>query len=487
VSLDALVRTSARGFPGRPAVAGPLGSLTYAELDRAADFFAHRLRALGVGPGDRVVVWSAKSSLTVAALQAVLRLGAAYVPVDVTSPAHRVATIVADCAARVVATTADRIAQIEGAARLELVPPADLGPVEPVETPVAPDDLAYILYTSGSTGRPKGVCVSHRNALAFVEWAVAELGAGPDDRFANHAPFTFDLSVLDLYVPFSVGAAVHLVPAELAYAPTRLVEFLHAEEISVWYSVPSVLGLMMADGGLTDRRAPGALRAILFAGEVFPIGGVRRLSGWTGARLLNLYGPTETNVCTFHEVRPADLVRDRPVPIGTACSGDRVWAESEHGGIARPGAEGELLVEGPTVMLGYWGRPPRQGPYRTGDIVRVLPGGGFDFVGRGDHLVKVRGHRVELGEIEAVLAGHPGVQEAVAIVIGGGMGARLRAFVQAGPEGAPGVLALKRFCAERLPRYMIADEIRVVPELPRTANGKIDRLSLAGPTGREED
>jgi clorobiocin biosynthesis protein CloN4 len=272
---------------------------------------------------------------------------------------------------------------------------------------------------------------------------------------------------------------VHLIPHELAYAPRRLVKLLHEQRISVWYSVPSALTLMIRDGGLLDGPAPPDLRALLFAGEPFPIAQVRRLAAWTRARLLNLYGPTETNVCAFHEVQPADLERDRPVPIGVPASGDRIWAVRSDGGPAGVGHEGELWVDGPTVMLGYWGREPHRGPYPTGDIVRMLPGGAFDYVGRRDLMVKVRGYRVELGDVESALAAHPDVEEVAVVATGTGVDARLEAFVVPTPGRAPGVLTLKRHIAERLPPYMIADRIHLIVMLPRTGNGKVDRAALA--------
>jgi clorobiocin biosynthesis protein CloN4 len=433
------------------------------------------MREAGVTRGDRVVIRADKSPDAVVAMQAVLRLGAAYVPVDPASPAARTEALVRDCGARLVCAA--------GPPWPGDVPGLDIGePLpgvgEPVNEPVDPDDLAFILYTSGSTGVPKGVCISHRNARAFVDWAAAELGAGPADRFANHAGLTFDLSVLDIYAAFARGAMVHLIPAELAYAPRRLVELLHEQRISVWYSVPSALTLMIREGGLLDRPAPAALRAVLFAGEPFPVAQVRRLAAWTGARLLNLYGPTETNVCTWHEVVPADLQRNRPVPIGRAASGDSVWVTRRGGGRAAVGEEGELWVSGPTVMLGYWGREPQRGPYPTGDIVRVLPGGAFDYIGRRDLMVKVRGYRVELGDVESALAAHPDVEEVAVVAAGAGMDVRLEAFVVPAPERTPGVLALKRYSAERLPSYMIADRIHLVAGLPRTSNGKVDRVAL---------
>lgn len=487
MNLHELVINAARRFPDRTAVTAADGAMTYAELDASADAIARQLRSLGVRRGDRVVVWAEKSTAGIAAMQAVLRLGAAYVPQSGSTPLSRVAIVARDCAARAVCTTADRFDAVRAELDAELLDLAEALPAaEPVAEPfgipaepVGPHELAYILYTSGSTGKPKGVCISHLNARAFIDWAAAVLDAGPDDRFSNHAPLTFDLSVLDLYAAFAVGASVHLVPAELAYAPVQLAQFLHDERITVWYSVPSALSLMMRDGGLLDAPAPDSLRVVLFAGEPFPIVQVRRLAEWTGATLMNLYGPTETNVCTAHLVRPADLLRDRPVPIGAAVCGDKVWAAMPDGRVAGVGDEGELTVDGPTVMLGYWGQEPHHGPYPTGDVVRVLPDGVFDYIGRRDHMVKVRGHRIELGDVEAALGAHPDVEDCAALVVGTGIDARLTAFVVAKPGRPPGILGLKRHCAQRLPRYLVADDIRVVAALPRTRNGKVDRAALA--------
>jgi amino acid adenylation domain-containing protein len=491
MSLHSLVVESARRHPDRVAVAEPEGAmLTYRELDRQADELAGQLASAGVARSDRVLIWMPKSARAIVASQAVLRLGAVYVPLDANTPLLRAALIARDCAASAVCATGAQAAAIAAElgprvrlfdlAHLDLTDRARPAATAPGQAAIAvePDDAAYILYTSGSTGTPKGVCISHGNADAFVSWAVSELRAGPGDRFANHAALSFDLSVLDLYGAFRAGAAVHLVPPELAYAPAQLVSFLHRAGITLWYSVPSALILMIRSGGLLDIPPPAGLRAVIFAGEPFPIGYVRRLAAWTSARLLNFYGPTETNVCTYHEVDESDLRRERPVPIGVACSGDEVWAELPDGSRAGPGQEGELVTTGPTVMLGYWGRPAQSGPYRTGDLVRVLPDGSFDYVGRGDHMVKVRGHRIELGEIEAVLAGLPGVDEAVVLVEGSGALARLCAFVIADPARPPGLLAAKRHCAGRLPPYMIIDRLLIVPDLPRTPSGKADRRTL---------
>ncbi|MDQ1295060.1 MAG: L-proline---[L-prolyl-carrier protein] ligase [Actinomycetota bacterium] len=480
---------AARRAPERTAVVDRNGPMSYRELDRRADAVAGLLARVGVGRSDRVIVHGDKSADVVAALQGVLRLGAVYIPLDAQTPPARIRMVIED--ARAAAVLSDRpqaLSEILAGAPpvpcLDLLTddlltdPASLGACPAVEAKVSADDPAYILYTSGSTGRPKGVCLSHGNALAFVEWAAAEVGVRPQDRLANHSSFTFDMSVLDLYVAFAGAASVHIVPTEGAFAPRLLTDFLYDQKISVWFSVPSALTLMMREGGLLDRPAPRELRTVIFAGEPFPLEQVRTLAEWTDAELLNLYGPTETNVCTRHRVTAEDLSGDRPLPIGTAVCADTVWAEHPDGTPAGPGEEGELVVEGPTVMLGYWGREPQRGPYRTGDIVRVLPDGAFTFVGRRDHQTKIRGFRVELGEVERGFTSHPDVAVAVAVTTDSGAAARLVVFVLPETGRSPGPLAMRSHAAQRLPRYMLPHEVHVLGDIPITPNGKTDRRAL---------
>jgi len=492
--LHDLVRAAARRTPNALAVCGPDGRLTYTELDALADGMAREFARLGVEPGERVVIWLDKSAAAVAATQAALRIGAAYVPIDGLAPAGRASAVISDCAAALVVTSPALACQLDDEATTAAILRIDQewcdarrqgprrGPEPFPKASSEPDDLAYILYTSGSTGSPKGVCLTHRNALAFIEWSVAEIGATSADNFANHAPMTFDLSVFDLYAAFSVGACVHLITQDLAYSPGRLVDFLDDHEISVWYSVPAALLLMIRHGDLLDRR-PQSLRTVLFAGEEFPIDALRRLlERLPEARFFNLYGPTETNVCTFWEVHSVPPDRTLPVPIGTSCSGDTVTAIRPDGSAAGVGEIGELVVEGPTVMAGYWGMEPQAGrPYVTGDLVRVLKAedGGFQFLGRRDTMAKVRGHRVELGEIESVLAGHPGIEEAAVVVVGQSIDAQIVAFVVP-RRGAAAVtlMGCKEHCASRLPRYAIIDRLHTLAAVPRTANGKVDRSAL---------
>ncbi|MEZ4293442.1 MAG: amino acid adenylation domain-containing protein [Polyangiaceae bacterium] len=523
MNIASYVRDSALRAPAARAVRAPDGTLDYRSLDTLADQVSHALRELGVRAGDRVALWTEKSSRGVAVLQGILRAGAAYVPIDPLGPPLRARRILEDCDVRAVATSSARVApllsELPNVALLSLetraetlalpgvapllrtgrraptpygAPPSDIldrpwlawddvlaSPSTPLPLSAGGADLAYILYTSGSTGRPKGVCLSHDNAHAFIETMVSTLAIGPSDRLSNHAPFHFDLSVFDLYAAFRAGGSVFIIPEASGYAPRKLVDLIHREEITIWYSVPSALILMMDRGSLCDSPPPPSLRAVLFAGEVFPPKHLSLLRRTLPvARLLNLYGPTETNVCTLHEIEPDDP-EDAPISIGRAVCGDRVWARGEDGAEVPEGEVGELVVEGPTVMLGYWGQPPQGPAYPTGDLVRRDSGGRYMYVGRRDHMVKVRGHRVELGEIEVALSSHPLVRDVAVVAERDGLETRLIAHVvPAGPR-APGLLALKEHCAARLPPYMIVHEVRVREELPRTSTGKIDRKTLS--------
>lgn len=492
--LHQLVIDAARRAPEATAVRGPDGALSYRELDAASNQLARALAAAGVRKGDRVGLWASKSIRGVVALQAILRCGAAYVPLDPLNPVARARTIIDDAAMRAVVTTTSRARELRAAEStpfallslddegMEAVPgwrETSLLSSAALPDPEMTDaELAYILYTSGSTGTPKGVCISERNALAFIEWAAAELSATGADRFANHAPFFFDLSVLDLYVTFLSGGCVCLVPEPLAFSPEELVRFLISERISIWYSVPSALILMMEKGGLLDVQVP-ELRALLFAGEPFPVKQLRRLRDHLPApRFLNLYGPTETNVCTFYELHALDPGRAHPIPIGKECCGDRAYVDQPIKGDDGL-VTGELVVEGPTVMLGYWGKPPQQGPYATGDLVRLLPDGNYEYLGRRDHMVKVRGRRIEPGEIEVALLRLPSLREVAVVVEGEGADARLVAYAVLSGTSRPSLIEVKRHCAERLPNYMIVDDVRFLPDFPRTRNGKVDRKVLA--------
>ena len=491
--LNKLFNRSSLRNPDAEAVVGEKVTFSYHRLASEAARIAGFLKSSGVKPGDRVAIWMKKSPKTVAAMHAVLQVGAVYVPLDPVGPIQRAGLIIRDC--QVSALIHDRHDEdIQAVLSEDIVYLRLNGQSEETETELLnfptefndiverePRDLAYILYTSGSTGAPKGVCISHENALAFVNWAAENVGVRAEDRLANHAPFHFDLSVFDIYAAFHAGAAVYLVPETIAYIGARLSQYINDHQITIWYSVPTAIMMMCDQGGFLEKKNL-SLHTLIFAGEVFP---VKKLALVQKAhpqlRLLNYFGPTETNVCTFYEVSENLENAEKPVAIGAVCSGNIGWAQKENGEVASAvGEEGELIIQGPTVMLGYWGKEllPEGHKYSTGDVVKLLPENQFYYIGRKDHMVKIQGFRVELGEIEAVLNTFAGVEKSAVIVLEKEGRKELIAFIQYSGEQKPSLIQLKGHCATSLPRYMVVNQAIFMDALPRTANGKIDRVAL---------
>jgi amino acid adenylation domain-containing protein len=355
------------------------------------------------------------------------------------------------------------------------------------------DNLAYILYTSGSTGKPKGVMLSHQNALSFVNWCSEVFEPNEVDRFSSHAPFHFDLSILDIYVSIKHGATLVLVEEEVGKDPTRLAQLISEKRITVWYSTPSILSFL-AQYGKLDHYIFSNLRLVLFAGEVFPIKHLRMLKDLLPLpRYFNLYGPTETNVCTYYEI-PATLSVDhtKPFPIGKACTHYRnmIRVVDEQGQDVEIGQMGELIATGPGVMQGYWNLPERtasaflvdssgQRWYKTGDLVVQDENGDYLYISRRDRMVKKRGYRIELGEIEAGLYKHPEVKEAAVIALSNDEnGVQIKAFLSFKNGLNLSRIELKRFCAENLLTYMVPDFFSFLDSLPKTSTDKIDYQKL---------
>ena len=348
-----------------------------------------------------------------------------------------------------------------------------------------------MLYTSGSSGAPKGVVHRHASAVAFATWAAATLGLHVGDRLASQAPLHFDLSTLDVFGAAVASASTVIVPNEIAIFPLGLRTYVETMGITVWYSVPSTFISVMNDAGLIKGSLP-ALRTLVFAGEVFPAHQVRRLMELLpDVSFYNFYGPTETNVCTYWPL-PRPLDRElTDIPIGTPVNGDHVYVVAEDCTLAPRGETGELYVSGATLMAGYLGDPEatattlvehlpgaaERGPfYKTGDLGFEDRNGLLRFVGRRDDQIKSRGYRIELGEIESVLGLHPNVLEVAVIAVGEVGDTALYAFVAAHDRVAP--TELRKHLNDRLPSYMIPDQIDIFPTLPRTAGGKVDRKAL---------
>jgi amino acid adenylation domain-containing protein len=517
--LQQLLQSSARAFPQRTAVEDRDRSLSYADLDARSNELANLLIAAGVRRGDRVGFYLDKSLESVLAIYGIMKTGAAYVPFDPQAPVQRLAYIARNAGMRHLVTGTEKAGQwaslvAEGAPFEHLTvlnadeaPAAELPPAIAISTrsdlpghastpPVVEQvhhDLAYILYTSGSTGDPKGVMLSHLNALTFVDWTVAEFGVTAEDRLSSHAPFHFDLSVFDLFAAAHAGATVVLVPPETSVFPITVSRFIDQSGITIWYSVPSILSMLTLRGGLKGGEFP-RLRTILFAGEVFPTKYLRRLMDLLPhVRLANLYGPTETNVCTWYDVPRLDPDRTAPIPIGRTIPNVEGYVVGEDGRIVERGEVGELYVRGSTVMQGYWGDPERTerglivnpfaGPlvdrvYRTGDLVQEDEDGNYRFLGRRDNQIKSRGYRIELGDIETALYAHPDVVECAVVAIPDELVTnRLKAFVVTRREMDKNELV--RFIAAKIPPYMVPDMIEFRDALPKTSTGKIARRSLS--------
>jgi amino acid adenylation domain-containing protein len=513
-ALHHYLEFAARARPDHIAVEEPgKAKVSYGDLARLSNGLRDRLHYLGVGSGDRVGVYVPKSIDAVAAVFGILKSGAAYVPVDPGAPPARNAYILSDCAVKAVVVeqrfvdgllaelgsgsdvphlvcldeSGGGLALSRALQQAQAVEPAP----ESTTAASAPEDLAYILYTSGSTGKPKGVMLSHRAATSFVDWCSEAFQPVADDRFSSHAPFHFDLSILDIYVPIKHGATLVLIDEAVGKDPLRLAALIADARISVWYSTPSILTFLVQYGNLQRYDYP-ALRTVLFAGEVFPIKHLRALKKLLPhPRYFNLYGPTETNVCTYYEV-PEQIPEERtqPFPIGKACSHYLVKVVDEQGCDLPAGAEGELCASSPGMMTGYWNLPERTAVafltdddgrrwYKTGDVVVQEADGNYTYVGRRDRMVKKRGYRVELGEVEAGLYRHPAVREAAVIaLVHEENGVQLKAFLSCLEDKRPSLIELKRFCLEHLPGYMVPDLFSFQNTLPKTSTDKIDYQRL---------
>jgi amino acid adenylation domain-containing protein len=511
-ALHQLLDVSASRFPYNVAVEEPEnGSVRYHDLAHLSDRVRDRLREMGVGAGDRVGICMRKSADAIASIFGIMKAGAAYVPADPTAPGSRNAFIFHNCAVKVIiveSRLADRLTEefkqlgfapgtivIDGVgAGVPLTKALDrldsVSRAHSVSSAVPdPSQLAYILYTSGSTGRPKGVMLSHGNAACFIDWCSDVFQPSEDDRFSSHAPFHFDLSVLDIYVSLKHGATLVLVEEQLGKDPVRLAPWIAKRQITVWYSAPSILSLM-AQFGKVEEHDYSSLRLVLFAGEVFPIKYLKLLKSlWPHPRYFNLYGPTETNVCTFYEV-PLLIPESQtePVPIGKVCPYCSPLVVNESGSEVSRGTEGELCIAGSSVLEGYWNLPENTAKaflpnhdtcwYRTGDIVVELQDGNYKFLGRRDRMIKKRGYRIELGEIEVALYRHPVVKEAAVLAFPDADGVPIKAFTSTRDGSKLSIIELKKFCSENLPLYMVPDLFCSLESLPKTSTDKIDYQKL---------
>ncbi|MFE3877330.1 amino acid adenylation domain-containing protein [Kitasatospora sp. NPDC059146] len=490
-TLGALVDAQVARTPDAPALYAGSTTLTYAELDARANRLARVLAARGLGTEDVVALALPKSPEAVAAILAVAKTGAAWLPADPAYPAERLRHMLTDSRAALVLTTADAAERLPdtGAPRLLLDSAAHLAdladrPGTPFTTaervrPLSADHTAYVIYTSGSTGLPKGVAVTHTGLPSMIGTQVAATGVGPGSRVLQAASLSFDVSVSDLAVALTTGAAL-VLPRE----QSQLVGEALAELIDRYGVTHADVATAMA-ATLPDAPLP-TLRTLIGGGEAIP----RELAARLGRDrlMLNSYGPTETTVIvTMSE----PLTGTEQPPIGHPCQDVRIHLLDERLRPVEPGTVGELYVSGPHLARGYLGRPgltadrfvacpfgaPGERMYRTGDLGTLRPDGQLDFLGRADDQVKIRGFRVELGEIEQTLSAHPGVRQAVVLVREDRPGERRLVGYTVGTADPA---ELRAHCAGQLPDHMVPVVV-VLDRMPLTPNGKVDKRALPAP------
>ncbi|MGH4018676.1 MAG: non-ribosomal peptide synthase/polyketide synthase, partial [Pseudonocardiaceae bacterium] len=485
VTLPELLHAQVTRTPDATAVVFEGAELSYAELNRWANRLAHKLIALGVGPERCVAVLLPRSVELVVALWAVLKAGAAYLPVDPDYPTERVAFVLADAAPVVVLDSLEAVGEVDGY--------PDSHPTDAGRTgALVADHPAYVIYTSGSTGRPKGVVVAHRGIVNRLLWMQAAYGLGAGDRVVQKTPSSFDVSVWEFFWPSLVGAALVVARPEGHKDPAYLAGLIRSAGVTTVHFVPSMLRAFVQEPAAAGCTG---LRRVICSGEALPADLVREFHAVLDVGLHNLYGPTEASVdVTFFECVPGrDAVS---VPIGRPVWNTGLYVLDRNLRPVPPGVSGELFIAGVQLARGYLNRPGLTAQrfvanpfgfrgarmYRTGDLARWTAEGVLEYLGRTDHQVKIRGFRIELGEIEAVLVEHADVAEVAVLAREDQLGLRrLVAYVVPAQGRAPEAAGLRGFLAASLPEYMVPAAFVTLDALPLSPNGKLDRKALPAP------
>ncbi len=501
--LHQLFEDQVERSPGEPAVRAGAVELSYRELDDQAGRLARHLSALGVGPEAPVAIFLRRSPAAVVATLGVLKAGGAYVPLDPAYPRERLAFQLADSRALVVLTESALAGQLPAETGAQVVRiDADVPESAPANVGgqgLSPQNLAYILYTSGSTGTPKGVMVTHQGVVNYLSWALRAYDLAAGEGSLVQSPLSFDLTVTGLLGPLLAGRAVTLLPDEAGFE--GLLAALRERPYGLVKLTPAHLDLLGRE--LAAQQIEPRSRVLIVGGEALA---AESLTGWwrqaPTTRIFNEYGPTETVVgCAAYEVGPGSPEKGR-LPIGRAIANLRLYVLDTWMRPVPAGVSGELYVGGVGVSRGYLGRPdltasrflpdPFAGPgariYRTGDLARHLPDGDLEYLGRTDRQIKIRGFRVEPGEIEAALTRDPRVREAVVVLRRDGPGdARLVAYLIPSGGALPSFEELRSGLGAQLPDYMVPATFVQLAQLPLTVNGKVSFAALPAPgTGRPD-
>ncbi|WP_144383925.1 non-ribosomal peptide synthetase [Streptomyces sp. SAJ15] len=488
----------ARLRPEATALAFGAETLSYAELEAESNRLARLLTDRGVTHGALVGLYAHRSVRQLVAMLAILKAGAAFLPLDPQHPAERTAEMLAEAGCPVV--LADAPLDVPADATLLRLDTLDWSGQDAAEPAPATgrDDLIYVIYTSGSTGRPKGIAMRHGALANLLAWQTRAFPFAEDDRVLQFSPLHFDICMMETFGTWAAGGTVVLVDADTRRDALRLLPYLDEQGITRLF-LPYVALQQLAEVGAARRTWPTALREVFTAGEqLHATAELRAFFERTGAALHNQYGPSEAHVITSHTLPAAPADWEALPPVGRPVDNARIYLLDPHGTPVPRGVAGELCVAGDCLARGYLHREdltaerfvpdpfhPGERMYRTGDLARYRADGELEYLGRIDHQVKVRGFRVEPGEIEAALLTHPGVKAAVVEARGTGAAQALIAWVVAADGEPPSVEALRRYCADRLPEYMVPTVFVPLDALPLTVAGKVERRRLPEPEHTE--
>ena len=510
-NLVQIVENSAKEFPEKVAFRFLNESITFEDLNTKSSQLAACLLSQEVKKGDRVGILMHRCLETCIAIYGILKSGAAYVPIDPFLPSERVKFLINDCGIKHLVTTNKQSKKIKKVLSEEgnLKTIIGLSETQNIETisweevfvkplldykpvNILADDLSYILYTSGSTGTPKGIMHTHASGLAFAKLVVDLYDFKHTDIIANSAPLHFDVSILGYCSSPLAGATTVIVSDAHLKFPVSLADLVEKEKVTIWYSVPLLLIELLHKGGIQNKDY-SCMRWVLFAGEVFATKQLRALMKlWSHAEYSNIYGPTELNQCTYYNLKVPPIT-DEPIPIGTTWGNTEYKILDENDNPVNEGDEGLLVVRSATMMKGYWNNTAlteaslykhKIAPglehvyYRTGDLVKLNENNELLFLGRKDNQIKLRGFRIEIGEVENTLLKFDGVTEAAVIVVDFQEEKELIATVLIDKKIEILESDLKTHCKNSLPVYAVPKDILILESFPRTSSGKINRKEI---------
>ena len=513
--IQSPVEYYANQTPNHAALSMAGEELSYSSLDLAANQLANSLIANGIKPQQHVGIFLHKCLNLGVAIYGALKAGCVFVPLDPFTPPDRLKFILEDCDIKHLVSSDVQIRTlksldlqkqlyiygVDGETNFTQTNWSDIKqyPQTQPTLDIIDQDLGYIMYTSGSTGFPKGMMHTHHGSVSYARWGAAHVKLNSSDRVASHAPLHFDLSIFDFFSTAQSGATVVLVPEPVTRLPASWSKYVEDERISVVFTVPYTL-ITMLENGAMEKRDLSSLRWIMFGGEPFPPRQLRRLmQALEGVTFTNVYGPAEAPSCTCYDIPSPPLNDDEPLPIGIVSRNSEDIIIDSEGNDCKIDEPGELCIRSSTLTRGYWNRDdlsdkafltrPSSGHfpkvyYRTGDRVVRYQDGLLRFLGRMDRMVKTRGQRVELDEIEAVIATHEGVSEVAAFTIPDDFGsnsiiAAVTLNTNASLNNDVSTSDLILLAKSQLPQYAVPTEIAVVEQLPHTSTGKIDRRNLS--------